>query len=354
MMLSDPNLEYSLVHNPWWNAYWFSRMLINGDKYGAVGTESEFLTEICAAITEITANVQLDPDTQVTISKQTISELFAEHFHRNTARSGRIELLKTDLLEKIGTIDDLAVFVLSAQSIMIPINIALKSIPNNDKVFAETIAKAYLDHLGENALPTVIKFWDDLGVTGCLNAERIAVVRGFAHLRLDLQTLPDVERDMVLTAYVQEFERRLGQKRKARAGGSLEDVTAFLFDYFKIRSSNGPEHFQADIEVDKWIRCSNGWLIGISCKRTLRERWKQVSSASETVLDRFKIKQIWHITTYDEDLSDDKIVSLGSQKHIFYLPDSSRRLQNAQADNSMCKYVRPMSTLIQDIRAEQT
>ena len=45
------------------------------------------------------------------------------------------------------------------------------------------------------------------------------------------------------------------------------------------RLTDKPEHFQADIEVDKWVRAFNGWLIGISCKRTLRERWKQVSSA---------------------------------------------------------------------------
>lgn len=343
-----------MMHNPWWNAYWFSRMLINGDKYGAVGKESQFLAEISTALSEVTSNRRLDDGQKITISKQVISDLFDKRFKRKTGRSARIELFKTDLLEKIETFDDLAVFLLVAQSIMIPINTALEGIPNDDKEYAEAVAKAYLDNLGEKALPTVVKLWDDLGVKGCLDVERLAVVRGFTHLRLDIQALPEAERDMVLTAYVQEFERRLGQKRKARAGGSLEDVTTFLFDYFKIRASDAPEHFQADIEVDKWIRCSNRWVIGISCKRTLRERWKQVSSASVEILDRFKIKQVWHITTYDEDLSDDKIVSLGVQRHVFYLPDSSRRLKNAQADNAMGKYVRPMSTLIQDIRAEQT
>jgi hypothetical protein len=160
--------------------------------------------------------------------------------------------------------------------------------------------------------------------------------------------------NLVLTAYVQEFERRLGQKRKGRAGGSLEDVTSFLLDHFGIKAENKPDHFQADIEVDKWVKCKDQWLIGISCKRTLRERWKQVSSASPEVLGKFKIKQLWHVLTYDEDLSDDKLTLLGGQRHIFYLRDESRRLANAKKHIGMKDYVRPMSSFIKDLRREQS
>lgn len=157
---------------------------------------------------------------------------------------------------------------------------------------------------------------------------------------------------MVLTAFIQEFERRLGQKRKGRAGGSLEDVASFLFNYYNIKAETAPEHFQADIEVDKWVRCKDKWLIAISCKRTLRERWKQVSSATSEVLSKFKIKQVWHLVTYDEDLSDDKLALLGGLRHVFYLRDDSRRLAASKNHIGLKDYVRPMSKFIEDLRKE--
>ncbi len=151
---------------------------------------------------------------------------------------------------------------------------------------------------------------------------------------------------------MQEFERRAAQKRKTRAGGSLQDVTDFILEYYKIRKAEAPEHFQADIEVDSWVKTKDSWLIGISCKRTLRERWKQVSSAESAILSKFKIKNIFHIVTYDEDLSDDKLALLGGLRHIFYLPDNSRRLKYARDHIGLKDYVRPISELINDLRKE--
>ena len=114
-----------------------------------------------------------------------------------------------------------------------------------------------------------------------------------------------------------------------------------------------PDHFQTDIEVDKWFKCTDGWSIGISCKRTLRERWKQVSSADSNALSRYKIKEIWHLITYDRDLSDDKLTMLGQQRQIFYLSDTSERYKYASQHVGMKDYVRPLSQLIDDIAKEQ-
>ncbi|MCL1908231.1 MAG: hypothetical protein FWG12_02540 [Holophagaceae bacterium] len=161
------------------------------------------------------------------------------------------------------------------------------------------------------------------------------------------------EDNIVLTAFIQEFERRLGQKRKNRAGNSLEDVSTFLFDYYRLSSHPKPDHFQTDIEVDKWFKCKDGWSIGISCKRTLRERWKQVSSADSHALSRYKIKEIWHLITYDKDLSDEKLTMLGQQRQIFYLSDDSDRYKYASTHKGMREYVRPLSQFIADVRREQ-
>jgi len=153
------------------------------------------------------------------------------------------------------------------------------------------------------------------------------VVKAFTTLRLFLEKdlkLEKEDQNVVLTTFAQECECRAGQKRKQRAGGSLESVTSFLLKYYGLKQTSAPEHFQADIEVDSWVKAKDGWLIGFSCKRTLRERWKQVGSAEATILSKFKIKQIFHILTYDEDLSDDKLTTLGAHRHVFYLSDTSR------------------------------
>lgn len=129
----------------------------------------------------------------------------------------------------------------------------------------------------------------------------------------------------------------------------MEDVTDFILGYYNIKRAEAPSHFQADLEIDNWVKAKDGWFIGISCKRTIRERWENVSSSIE-VYNRFKVKYIFHVVTYDEDLSDDKLTLLGEQRQIFYLPDNSRRLKYASGHIGLKNYVRPISQLINDIR----
>ncbi len=299
--------------NPWHNSYWYARMLINCDKYGGIGKDNKILVKIAATMRLI--NDEKCSDTKkIEMHKNAIKSILLERFKKAQSKKERINTFIEDLFSYFKSIDDVNVFILTCESIMMPVNQALENIPSNDREFAETIAKTYLDTEGEVALAAVIRLWDDLGIKGCLTVERTEVVKAFAQLRLLLDTeqnLNQNDSNVVLTAFVQEFERRAAQKRKGRAGGSLEDVISFILDYYKIPSVSSPEHFQADIEVDKWIKTKDNWLIGISCKRTLRERWKQVSSADKEILSKFKIKYLFHIITYDEDLSDDKLSLLG-------------------------------------------
>lgn len=343
----------SAFQNRWQNVYWFSRMLIGGDKYGGIGKESELLAKIASSV-RLVAQKSANEDTLL-LQKKTLRNILENRFKKSVSRHKRILRLLDELDEEITTLEDMKVFILTCENIMIPLNQAIQNIPSNDREYTLNIAKSYLDVKGEIGLATVISLWDDLGVRGCLTAERTEIIRAFATLRILLTKdyqINDEDKDIVLTAFVQEFERRAGQKRKQRAGGSLEDVTAFILDYYNIKRAEAPEHFQADIEVDNWIRSKDGWLIGISCKRTLRERWKQVSSADASVLSKFKIKHIYHVVTFDEDLSDDKITLLGGLRHVFYLPDDSRRLKYASKHIGMKNYVRPISQLINDIKLQ--
>lgn len=252
------------------------------------------------------------------------------------------------------TVDDVIIFCVAMKYVVAPINRAISLVPSDDKIFCEKAAKNILDTFGEEKVGLLISTWDNLGVKGCLDVERALVVEEFTKLVDNLSTLnifhSQFEDSMILTAFVQEFERRLGQKRKSRGGTSLESVADFVFDYYNFKSTVQPNHFNQDLEVDKWFKCKDGWIVGISCKRTLRERWKQLSQADRGTLSHFKIRELWHLITYDKDLSDDKIVRLGEQGQIFYLLDTSETFKKCSAHPGMKNYVRPLSGLINDIK----
>jgi len=342
----------SYIQNRWHNVYWFSRMLINNDKYIAVGKEPKLLSTLASSL-RLVAKESKGKDT-LNLQKQTYRNIIEERYKKTASRDNRVQRMLSELDEEINTLEDMEVFILTCENIMLPLLQAISNIPSDDKEFTLNIAKSYLDIQGEEGLATVITLWDDLGVKGCLTAERTEIVRAFTTLRVMLtkdKSITEEDRDIVLTAFTQEFERRAAQKRKKRAGGSLEEVTDFILGYYKIKRAEAPSHFQADLEVDNWVKAKDGWLIGISCKRTIRERWKNVSSSTE-VYNRFKVKYIFHVVTFDEDLSDDKLTLLGEQRQIFYLPDNSRRLKYASEHVGLKNYVRPISQLINDIRKE--
>jgi hypothetical protein len=339
-------------NNPWYSAYWFSRMLINSDKYAAIGKEPKLLTLITSSLNLVASENK--GEAYLSLQKQVLRNIIEERYNKSKSKKPNVQHLLADLEKEITTQEIMNVFILTCEHILVPLQQAISNIPSDDKEYTLNIAKAYLGDKGKQGLVDVIALWDDLGVKGCLNAERTEIVRAFATLRVLLsnKNIPENEKDIVLTAFTQEFERRAAQKRKSRAGGSLEDVTNFIFDYFNIKCAEKPEHFQTDIEVDNWIKTKDGWLIGISCKRTIRERWKQVSSADASILSKFKIKHIYHIVTYDDDLSDEKLTLLGSLRHIFFLPDNSRRLQYASNHIGLKDYVKPISSIIDVIQSQ--
>ena len=347
-----------IARSPWRNAYWYARWLLSGDKYGAVGKAKERqMLEITARLEAILAQDSLSDEEKLRVCKRAFTDAMSKLF-RPTVKSYPLALALADDIDiEFKSLDDIAVFILSMNYMVTPMNTAISAVPSNDLEFCVDAATYILDELGEEAVGKVISTWDTLGVSGCLDVERNLVVAEFTKLRNMLLTLStthsEIEDNMILSAFVQEFERRLAQKRKSRAGTSLEDALTFLFDRFNFQSQPTSDHFQTDIEVDKWFKGSDGWITGISCKRTLRERWKQVSSADSHALSRYKIKEIWHIITYDRDLSDDKLTMLGQQRQIFYLDEAGDKFKYASEHIGMKDYVRPLSQFIADIRKEQ-
>ncbi|MCR5208064.1 MAG: hypothetical protein K6C14_06260 [Eubacterium sp.] len=357
-MNSELQVVNDVVYNSSWrNAYWFARMLMNTDQFGAIGKREGLVLTLTTKLESVLESPELSNDEKLTVCRDIIVKDISYAARQGTKTAFSYEDFAVSLNNEIQSLDDILVFIVTVRYIVLPTNDALRRVPSDDAAFCRDTAKSILDSLGKRQVGKAIRAWDTLGVRGCLDAERIEILHEFTKLRHNLDALElkrsEVEDNAILTAFVQEFERRAGQKRKSRAGNSLEDVATFLFNYYGFDSHPKPDHFQTDIEVDKWFKCKDGWSIGISCKRTLRERWKQVSSADSNALSRYKIKQIWHLITYDRDLSDDKITMLGQQRQVFYLLDTSERYKTASQHVGMKDYVRPLSQLIDDIAKEQ-
>lgn len=354
----EKELREIIYASAWRNCYWFARMLLNTDHYGALGKKERFMNLLLSETEPLMIIPNLTDYDRYKVCRDTLMNTLRSFSESRSKTSLRWQIFRDDVDSMINSLEDIVVFLFTVKYIVIPTNQAMRNIPNDDKSFCREYAGKILRSLGREHVSKVLSSWDILGVRGCLDAEREEIITGFTKLRSALEStgvFPHtvIEDNAILTAYVQEFERRAGQKRKNRAGGSLEDVVTFLFTFYGFKSHSQPEHFQTDIEVDKWFRCKDGWSIGISCKRTLRERWKQVSSADTKILSIHKIREIWHLITYDRDLSDDKITMLGAQSHVFWLDDESERYISASNHTGMRNYVRPLSRLIDSIAHEQ-
>lgn len=343
-----------VVKNPYDNVYWFARMFINSDKYAGIANDSRLMLNMSSAIARTLPSNPTREDLEVT--KQSVYNLIKSSKRAGTKDYPRMEQLCAELdkylLEKV----DFLVLALTAEHVIVPTNNMLPRIPNNDKEFAESIIKAYLDLRKERGVQDVINMWDNLGTNGCLAAERKEIVNGLGTLRIVLERLnhlSELDKDTIVSAFVQEFERRVGQKRKGRAGRSLEDVTGFILNYFGVvKAKLAPKHLRTSLEVDKLVQCRDGFFIGIGCKRTFRERWKQQITTNLKLLDNLKVKQLWHVLTYDRDLSDDKILEIGKFRGVLYLPDESARYKSASQDVKLQRFVRPLSKFVADLRKE--
>lgn len=179
------------------NVYWFSRYLLNTDQFGALGKskEKEFLNLVAILETLLTQE-NFSVDEKIKLFKKTLSnevKIFCKVGTKNYFLSLNL-ISKLD--EEIQTIEDAFVFCISMKYFVAPINQAMKFVPNDDKKFKNL-------------------------------TENLTRLKNF-HSELD--------DNIMLTAFVQEFERRLGQKRKSRGGNSLETVADFIFDYYKIKN----------------------------------------------------------------------------------------------------------------------
>lgn len=333
--------------------YWFARALV-GSEYGSEGSNTTNMLNLGQTIDTLLTI----PQPRLGTSKKAVWS-FLRGIHRpDTQAASKVEKLIDFLDPLIDSPQDLRVLKFTIEHIIIPTNELLRRVPKSDKKVAEELIRTYLEEEGEAGLKDVILMWDQEGRRWCMKTERVVVVAGFRLLR---ETLDDLLRedklsrldaDQVLTAFVQEFERRLVRGvRPGRAGRSLEDVTGVILDHFGIKGYvDAPEHIKTVFEVDKMIPLPDGWRIGVSCKRTLRERWKQAASLDLQRMDEEKIKSTWHVITYTSDLTTPKVRAIGESRGVVYIPDEDHFFRNHADDPTIGEFIRPMTSFIAELK----
>ena len=265
MEQTNNSIRNLIANSPWRNVYWLARHLLNTDQYGGVGKNDEKLLMLITKLEHFIVQVQMTAEEKICVCLQTIEKSLIGAVRPNTKKFLQYTAFVDKVKEELKTVDDIIVFIITVKYLVLPTNKALSAVPSNDREFAVSVASDLLNGLGPVGVGNVVSIWDSLGTTACLDIERGEVVETFGALRQNLRAMKyshtELDDNIILTAFVQEFERRLGQKRKSRAGGSLEDVASFLFDYYNIKAVERPDHFQSDIEIDKWFRCSDGWIM---------------------------------------------------------------------------------------------
>lgn len=348
--------------------YWFLRYLVENDK-GGLHKKQSVLIELRDSLGAALHLGRDDINNEVTL-RGLVKNILLKSAKSHTKQYQKVESLVSALHELLDTYDDFIALFFCIDKVLIPSTQALNLVPSKHASdIAKNYAQSVLDNQGTSGLANILRDWDSITLDICLNRERDIAVELFTTVKNSISdaakedsagslaifssTIADKQEHneaIVLTALVQEFERRLGQMRKQRSGQDLENATAFIFDYYGIEGADKPSHFTAAIEVDNWTKDKRGWYIGFSLKRTLRERWKQTVVDKDT-LTEFHIRHIVHLICNDGDLTDNKIADMGAKRHLFFVPDESDVLKRVASDTVLSEYVRPMSSLIEFIKS---
>jgi hypothetical protein len=223
---------------------------------------------------------------------------------------------------------------------------AIDRVPKGEVMrHARNLAADELRKKGDAAIQSLFANWDQLTYTACMAEENDIAVALSSSISAELHSeswgLDQSYRDFLVVSSLQEFERRAGQKRKGRAGDDLQKAVSLIFEYLNLDYEDDPKLVTGTLEADLILKGKKGWNAVVSCKRTGRERVKQVS-VSQTELYQNRItKVIWFFTDFDQ--TENRVFDMGARGSIFYLPDDSEAYIRLSANPSAAQYIRPLS-----------
>jgi hypothetical protein len=147
-------------------------------------------------------------------------------------------------------------------------------------------------------------------------------------------------------ALVQTLEKDLGNMRKARGGKTFEKVILRVLDFIGVKAEvprGGAKDMLRRIDlvvpsVEIALRTPDR-AIFLTCKRTLRERWKQE-------VPQAKLNQRIYLLTIDEELTEDTAKDINEKGFIAFVRDE---LKQKEALRQM-EWIRRLSDLPKELR----
>ena len=205
------NIAMKIEQSPFKNVYWFARYLLDTDQYGSLGRSKETeMLKLIALIEQFTADTQFSDAEKFTVAKRTLLDEILQLSNFKTKVHSKYENFCHCLDEELRDLNDVIAFCIAMKYVVAPINRALQTIPSSDYEFSSKAAKSILDTYGREKAGLVISVWDRLGIRGCLNAERVAIVEAFTQLLDNISGLniahDTIDDNIIMTAFVQEFE----------------------------------------------------------------------------------------------------------------------------------------------------
>ncbi|AUG48534.1 hypothetical protein BVU17_13735 [Haloarcula taiwanensis] len=334
--------------------YWFARDLI-ASSYGSYAKKEKVtLNQLSTQLGEELEDERFSGESSIDRQKRIIRDTITDSVNRTYAgdiskRYRQTEDLVERILRRIDTEDDIREFRIAIDAVVRTSEI-LETTPSFGKSEIVEIVDETLQT--ESGTLDPARTYDALfnvdfeGEAYQLGAQREPLIDYIHEKIADLQSDPQTEEKEVariVSGIVQEYERRAGQSRASTAGNVLETGLHYIFEQFGIPATGDPAHF-GDLEIDNMVEGPEG-NIGFSCKRTLRERFRQSLSREAEI----GVDEVWFVSLLMADVSKEKLQDISNDGSRIYVPRDSFVWNRYQDDEELSYTLRPADQFIEDI-----
>lgn len=334
--------------------YWFARDLV-ASSYGSYATkETGMLRQLSSHLESRLDENNPEAESDLEEQKQLIRDLITGSVNKMyggdiSKRYRQTEDLVERILRRIDDEDDVRELQIAIDAV-----VRTSEILDTTPSFGEDEIVEIVDETLQTESGTLdpSKAYDALfnvdfdGESYQLGAQREPLI-DYVHEKMnDLDEEPHIEEKEVariISGIVQEYERRAGQSRASTAGNVLETGLQHIFDRFEIPATGDPAHF-GDLEIDNMVDGPEG-SIGFSCKRTLRERFRQSLSREAEI----GVDEVWFVSLLMADVSREKLEDISNDGSRIYVPQDSFVWNRYHDAEDLSYTLRPANKFVEDI-----
>ena len=121
--MSGQTRIYNTVYgSPWRNCYWFARMLLSTDQYGAAGKNEAFMKLVLTELEPLVLLNTLSENDKYKICRDSLLELLEKFSVGKSKSAVQRRNLYDEIDREINSLDDIVVFLLTIKRIILPNN----------------------------------------------------------------------------------------------------------------------------------------------------------------------------------------------------------------------------------------